>query len=113
FQENVYGRLLVTTISLLSIISVLVIIISFFIRILLNGESLIGDFLLNLGTDFIGSTIIFIAFSITIKPHDTSLTNSRKFQIAIISVLCVAIVAFVLTVINNRGSLVTYRPEVN
>jgi len=113
FQENIYQRLLVTTITLLITISTLIIIIAYFIRIFFGGETLIGDFLLNLGTDFIGSTIIFIAFSVTIKPYDTSIVSKRKFRIAIISVLSVAAIAFVLTVLNNRNSFITYQPEVN
>ena len=107
FQENLYQRLLITTISLLIIISILLLAISFFLRFIFNGGTLLGDFLLNLGTDFIGSTIIFIAFSILLKSE----TNKGNFRNVILVVFAIGIIAFIAAILNNHGKWLTYEPN--
>ena len=109
FQENIYQRLLITTITLLIIISILILTISFFIRFTLNDETLLGDFLLNLGTDFVGSTIIFIAFSVTLKPKSPD-SSKNNFLAVTFGVLAVGVIAFTFAFANNEWRLLTYSP---
>jgi len=112
FQENVYQRLLVTTISLLIVISVLILTISFLVKRLFY-ETLIGDFLLNLGTDFIGSTIIFVTFSVILKSNESFDPNKNKFRLVLFWVAFLGIITFLGALLNNRFNFLSYYPSLD
>ncbi len=107
-QDNFYQRLVVTTITLLSIVILLVIVVSFLLKFVFGKDTIIGDFLLNLGIDFIGSTILFVIFSVVLKSSDHS---KQSFKKIIFGFLGIGFLAFIFAFINNRGGYLIFYPQ--